>query len=163
MEKISEEFYKGGTAPPRILFLASALELSQLPSAVSPTSPHFALFVACDASTAENSLVSSVADQLMSKGLAYVCVWGPGCERVHDVFDEERVLKNPNETSESVILTTWHSNETLQEALHFFMHSAYPAAAYEQSCRNWIAISVANPEWEQLIRTVLFSHVNECG
>jgi hypothetical protein len=162
MEKNSEEFDKGEAAPPRTLFLTSAHGLDQLPAAVNPTSPHFALFVACDATRAENFLVFSVADQLMSKGLAYLCVWGPGCERVHDLFDEQRFSRNENETIENVIMTTWHSKETLPEALHFFTHWAYPAASFEESCRNWIAASVGNPEWEQLIRTVLLTH-NECG
>jgi hypothetical protein len=42
---------------------------------------------------------------------------GPDCERVHDIIDEVIVNRNPGETDEDVIMTTWHDDEALNEAL----------------------------------------------
>jgi hypothetical protein len=50
-------------------------------------------------------------------------------------------------------MTTWHSNETLEEALWFFINSAFPDQVYERACNDWIVAPAGNREWEQIIRS----------
>ena len=61
--------------------------------------------------------ISDIANWALDQGAVYVCVWGPDCERVHDIIDEVIVNRNPGETDEDVIMTTWHDDEALNEAL----------------------------------------------
>jgi hypothetical protein len=64
---------------------------------------------------------------------------------VHDQFDLER---DPNETEGRVVMTTWHDDEPLSETLSFFANCAFPSDDFEAGCTDWVAISVANQEWE---------------
>jgi hypothetical protein len=84
--------------------------------------------------------------------MAYLCVWGGDCSRVHDQFDLER---DTEEREGRVVVTTWHDDEPIEEALWFFANCAYPDTEFEADCRDWVAISVANRGWEKNIRTEL--------
>ena len=79
-------------------------------------------------------------------------MWGPDCERVHDLFDLER---SPHEPRGRVVMTTWHSKDSLAKALWFFEHCAEPSEGFAEHCRDWVALSVANVAWAQQIRTAL--------
>ena len=72
----------------------------------------------------------------------YLSAWGPECERVHDCFDipylKGNWTGNPEDTCDTTIMTTWHSDEPLSEALWFFANSAFPAQAFEKTCRQWV-------------------------
>lgn len=85
-------------------------------------------------------------------GLAYLCAWGPDCERVHDIFDEEDLARGLERGTHDVIMTTWHNDESLEEALWFFVHSASPADGYVHGCADWVIAPIANPVWEQEVR-----------
>jgi hypothetical protein len=96
-----------------------------------------------------------MAKGLLRHGIAYLCVWGPDCERVHDQFDLERV---PDEPKGRVVMTTWHSKESITDALWFFATCAEPDEGFESECTDWVAISVANEAWAETIRVELFAH-----
>ena len=109
------------------------------------------LFLAVDATSIPNSVLRAVARELLDRGLASLCVWGTDCSRVHDQFDLER---HPD----SEVETTWHSDETLEEALWYFANVAYPDDSFERDCRDWVALAVANDAWEEGIRTELIDN-----
>ena len=75
------------------------------------------LFLAMNARPMSTIEISDIANWALDQGAVYVCVWGPDCERVHDIIDEVIVNRNPGETDEDVIMTTWHDDEALNEAL----------------------------------------------
>jgi hypothetical protein len=52
-------------------------------------------------------------------------------------------------------MTTWHSKESLSEALWFFASCVEPDDAFEAVCTDWIALNVSNDSWGQQIRTAL--------
>jgi len=66
-----------------------------------------------DARAIGNEQIWQAAESLISKGLVYLCAWGPECERGHDCFDDairKRELDgSPEQTSDATIMTTWHS------------------------------------------------------
>ena len=106
------------------------LDLSRLgdwPKQLALPSRYFGLFLACDARAISDEAIVEVAGSLIEQGIVYLCSWGPDCERVHDLFDSVIVERNPNETEKSVILTTWHDGESLDEALWHFLNVAFPA------------------------------------
>jgi len=65
------------------------------------------------------------------------------CERVHDIIDEVVVNRNPGETDEDVIMTTWHEDE----APWFALNSAFLVGAYEETCKTLVAIAVGSQDW----------------
>ena len=71
---------------------------------------------------------------------------------MHDQLDLERM---PEEPRNRVVMTTWHSEEPLSEALWFFANCAEPTEGFAADCMDWVAVSVENEKWLQQIRTDL--------
>ena len=123
-----------------LLFLQASSPMSL--TAFRAPSRHFVSLLVWDSVEESVETVSRVGEQLLESGCAYLCAWGEGCERVHDIFDEVFVGSNPNSAGDSVVMTTWHAQESLAEALWFFLRSAFPDERYEDSCRSSVAIVV---------------------
>lgn len=119
---------------------------------------HFVLFLAWDARQVSDDDILTVARRLVRAGLAYIIAWGPDCERVHDLFDVVDIEENPESNapdSETVIISTWHDSEPLEEALWFAIHSAYPAPPYDTTWRATIVAAVGSAEWATATRRYL--------
>jgi hypothetical protein len=110
------------------------------------SSQHFGVLIAADATGVDVAAISHLAAKLLSLGCVYICTWGPDCSRVHDIFDEESFDIEPG------TMTTWHDNESLDEALWFFAFAAFPDDAYAKTCSSALAISIGNSSWEEQIR-----------
>ncbi len=137
------------------IYLCPTTTIDMLAEQITLTSPNFGLLLAMDARSIDSGRIGKLAEKMADKGLAYLCVWGPDCERVHDIFDEIDVQRDLEPTDDNVIMTTWHSAESLEESLWFFVNCAFPAETYEQSCKEWIVAPIGNDEWEQTIRDAL--------
>jgi hypothetical protein len=138
--------------PRRSLYLCSSDELEQLTDKIQSDSAYFGLLIALDASKVDDDQIRKAASGLLSKGLAYLCAWGPDCERVHDLFDQAAIEINEKLSADDVVMTTWHSGESLEEALWFFAHAAFPTKFFWQKCTDWIVAPIANESWEKQIR-----------
>ena len=128
-----------------------ALELSaptELPSFYLG-SPHFGSLIAWDASQSSVEDVSALIGPLIKAGCVYFCCWGPDCERVHDIIDES------DPYSESVIMTTWHSDKPLKEAIWYFLNVTWPDKEFEETFRAALGIAVGSDEWASELRTAL--------
>lgn len=79
----------------------------------------------------------------------YVCAWGPGCERVHDIVDEER---DGGSEDNRVLMTTWHANESLADALWFVLTCAIPDDCYLAGWGAIVGISIGSPRWAAEMR-----------
>ena len=110
------------------------------------------LLLAVDAASIGDESLRGVARRLIDRGLAFFCVWGEDCSRVHDQFDLERDFDEADGRS---VMTTWHDDEPLSEAAWFFANVAYPDYDFEVDCRDWVAISVASDDWGRELRTAL--------
>lgn len=99
--------------------------------------------------------IRNIANWALDQGVVYVSAWGPDCEGVHDIIDEVLVDRSPDATDEDVIMTTWHEDEALDEALWFAVNSAYPAGAYEGTCETLVAIAVESKDWGSQITKML--------
>jgi hypothetical protein len=138
--------------PNRRYKVGTVASLEGVPAILESCSPHFMLLLAMDASSLKDEEISASARILLSRGLAGFSVWGPDCSRVHDLFDLER---DPGETDETVVVTTWHADEPITEAVCYFDLCAYPAAGFERDCSDWVAIAVGNESWEEEISTAV--------
>ena len=90
--------------------------------------------------------VSHVAERVLASGCIYLCAWGHGCERVHDIFDEILTGEDADPANDSVVMTTWHADESLEDALWFFLRSTAPDERYEESCRSGVVILIGDQD-----------------
>jgi hypothetical protein len=130
----------------RELFSLSLPDFQSLPDSISMPSRHFIAFLAADAADMDAAVVAEFSRRLIQAGCVYFCVWGAGCERVHDIFDEECLFVEP------VIMTTWHTDDSLDEALWFFTTNAHPDDGYWDTTKSSLAISVGRADWDEHIR-----------
>jgi len=116
------------------------------------------LFLAWDAREVEDETILAVARELVRAGLSYIVCWGPGCGRVHDTFDDADILEKLESNSldtDTVIMSTWHEDESLEEALGFALNSAYAAAPYDATTTSTIATVIANENWDRAVEACL--------
>ena len=140
----------------RDLFMLELKDISELPDNLRFPSRYFACLLAWDATGASADEIRSVGQKLIEQGAAYFVLWGADCERVHDLIDEvEAVREQANPDDQSVIMTSWHHNEPLSEAIWFVLHCALPDDPYIEDCKITIAISVGFSEWAAQIRAAL--------
>jgi hypothetical protein len=140
----------------RHLFFAEVGAVADLLSLALPAN-RFALFLAADTSGIPVNEIYDPLEALQRSGLVYLCCWGPDCERVHDLADEAQVqLELAGElSSEGVIMTTWHADESLASALWFFTSSAQPDERYTEGCDSAIAVVVNNASWSESVMRYL--------
>lgn len=139
----------------RQLFHLGVRDIADLPPHLNLPSKHFVLLLVWNAQGVSSQLISDLASRLADEGLAYLCAWGSDCERVHDVFDETFVERDLNAPVETLVMTTWHDNEDLREALWFFLTCTLPDDSLADKCDTGLVISMGNDEWEREIVTAL--------
>ncbi|MGC3989417.1 MAG: hypothetical protein QM796_07015 [Chthoniobacteraceae bacterium] len=125
----------------------AALERMILPSA------HTVLLIVADARGVHTDTIARMAEWLLASGLIYVCVWGPDCERVHDIFDEVHAGDGRTEPS-FTLMSTWHSNEPLEEAIWFFIMSAFPLDT-EIETTSYLAVTIGSADWSAIVSHAL--------
>jgi hypothetical protein len=143
----------------RRMLLIELNELADWPNEISEAKPHFVLFLAMDAEKVTTKEIAEFAERTISQGTVYLCAWGPDCERVHDIFDDVLLLReidgDDSFSRERIIMTTWHHDEPLDEALYFALFNSIPAENYIEACQSVLSISVGRREWANEIRRLL--------
>lgn len=145
---------------------ACLVELSSLrwPLDLSIPLRRFRLLVAADSTNRERHILSDFACRALRRGMVHFSVWGPGCERFHDMVHEaivrdeltERRFTGPN--PRDTAKTTWHAKDTLDETLDHFLGSARPADGLAAESDYWLAVCVDQPAWSAVIRERLRAH-----
>src|ERR1700683_4550325 len=153
MEQLIVRLADGDLLPEKVVYLCTSDKIENMADKITPRSPNFGLFVALNAQHVTDDSILKAAKRLLSKGLACLCAWGPDCKRVHDLFDVAAREINDELSGNNVIMTTWHSDESIVEALGFFIHCEFVTEKFEKTCKDWIIASICNSEWEQLIRS----------
>ncbi len=143
------------TLETKIFYCMPLARVEHWPSRPALPSNHFVLFLACDARGLTDTQIKALARKTLDQGLTGLCAWGPDCERVHDIFDRVMIDEHWDGKGETVIMTTWHDDESLEKALWFFVYCATPAEASKVDCRAWVAASVGNPGWSEKIHGLL--------
>ena len=115
----------------------------------------FVCLLAWDAPGSPDETVLRVAERLLNEGAKYVCTWGRDCERVHDLVDEAAFDPEANYEVDPVIMTTWHHDEPLEEAIYFFLSNAHPDDEYFDECTGALAISLGDAGYAERIRLAL--------
>jgi hypothetical protein len=141
----------------RELFSLQLASSAELPARLELPPGHFACLLAWDASRASTHSVSSLVERLLRSGASYFVCWGPDSERVESIIDE--ITADPGNDfgvpDDSCIMTTSHDTESLEDALAFFLTSAWPEDRYVDSTRAALAISIGSSKWAQEISAAL--------
>ena len=142
----------------RDLYSLQVASVEELPDALPSTLGAFVCLLAWNSLHETVKAVSRVADLLLDSGCVYLCSWGLGCERVHDIMDETVVGPDPDPGDDYCVMTTWHDNETLEEALGFFLAWTVPDEAFRNTCRSAVVLSIAGTDdWHETIDRALKS------
>ena len=139
----------------RSLYLIEADQLGDIPPTLNIASRHFVCVLVMAAEETPTEEISRTVRGLIRSGCAYLCTWGPGCERVHDLADEELVGPEGENPDTINVITTWHDKEPLSEVLWFALNVAWPAEQFEDDCASTLVISVGNPDWAAICREAL--------
>jgi len=132
----------------RRLFSLGLAQPSALPPLDLP-SDRFACLLAWDARAASTDDVTNLVEPMLRAGASYFLCWGPGCERVHDIVDDIA----PD--GPGTVLTTWHAEESLREALWFLLTCTMPDDRFRDSTRATLALSVGSADWDAEIVAAL--------
>ena len=144
-------FQESGSGRP--LLAVSTSSISEL-AAQFPSQPsRFILFIAADTSELPTEVIQEAAARLLAAGAVYVCCWGPDCERLHDHFDEEAIIKYGD--GPGVIMTTWHSHDSLQDAVWFAVNSACADEAFQDGQGRVVFASVGPNTWASEVEKYL--------
>ena len=135
----------------RALYLARLGDAGDWPDRLDEPGAHFVVFLAMDARQVPDAAIARLAGALLAQGAAYVCAWGPDCQRVHDLFDAAVGERFPDEDA-ALVMTTWHADDDLDQALWFAMFSACPDDEFIETCGSLVAIVVGNDEWADQVR-----------
>jgi hypothetical protein len=112
------------------------------------------LFLAVDATGVDDETIATFADQALAQGAAYVCIWGPDCERVHDIFDRT-IGGQGSDEDDDLVTTTWHADDTLDEALWFAVFVACPHDPDIPTCGAVLTVVAGRDDWAEHVRTRL--------
>ncbi len=124
--------------------------LSAISKDSTEISKYFILFIACDFSKYSIDELSDFAEKMLDSGVACVCTFGTDCGKMHDIFDDIIVYREVIEKKEFPhILTTWHENDTLDEALWFGLFSAFVDDDYIKECKSTLIVAVEDEEWNK--------------
>jgi hypothetical protein len=111
-------------------------------------SRHFLLFLAWDATDKTPQELMSFFRPLVERGLVYFCAWGSNCEAVHDAVDRCDIEKGPETRhADYIVMTTWHADESLEEAFWFFKVCALPNEGIIASECDRFAVAIGNSAW----------------
>ncbi len=134
------------------VYSVHADNLEALLAALHPPCPRFVLLVAADTAGVAEEWLQAWAARVLDRGAVCVCCWGPGAERLHFAFDMAAIAREGAEAGgddESVIMTTWHTDEPLLEAAWFAVHPAYPSGIYETGTEAVVVATVQRDDWHR--------------
>jgi hypothetical protein len=136
----------------RELFLLGVPSVSDIPEELNLESKYFGVLLAFDARGVDDALILDLARSLAASGMRFFCSWGSDCERVHDLFDSAVFEYDVDQTDESVIMTTWLDDPSLDEALWESLYVSFPASDYWEECRAQVAITIGNQAWAEQVK-----------
>lgn len=126
------------------------------------TGEFFVCFCAMDARNVRDEGLCDFCSRLLHLGCAYLCSWGPDCERVHDRMDDMVVGAHPPQTYLGCVMTTWHADDSLQSALDFFLNCTEPDKEYApDGCDLAVIVCVGSSEWKGAIEHHVAARVED--
>ena len=131
------------SAPDRELFVAEVTDLGEWPETLDLSASAFVAFTAVDAHGVPWEALVQLGRKLVQQGCVYLCAWGPDCGRVHDAIDIAAIELSP---AVGHVMTTWHDDEPLDDALYFSLFDAW-----DEEGKASAVIALTAPQWREEI------------
>ncbi len=104
---------------------ATVVSAPEIATAI-PLSRGGAKFVLLVASEKRHAVLPALqARRWLNAGAAFVCAWGTSSDAVEEMFDHAAYFPEYGEPLPFTLVTTSHSDESLEEALWFAFYSAF--------------------------------------
>jgi hypothetical protein len=145
--------YLGLDVHGRAIVHVEARSLDALAADLRVASDTFVLGIAADTTVLDGPDLVAAATRLIKRGASYVCCWGPGCERLHDCFDEAELSPETDTVDGHTIMTTWHNAEPLEEMVWFALNSTLPTSFFTAATRTVVLASIAQSEWSDRMKS----------
>jgi len=145
------EYSEVGSHNRQIVSLAIP-EFGALPRDIALPSPHFVCLLCSDARGVSDRTIIDAASVLLEQGLVYLCTWGPGCNRVRNLFESAALVWDSK-----VALLTVHFYEDLDDAMDYVLNVASPSMEYLDTCRTGLIVTVGADDWDRRIEQHLRS------
>ena len=134
----------------RDVFLISLSSWDDWPRQLQLPSRHYCLLIVGDARGVPDDTLSDIAGLALDGGCVYVCAWGPDCGRVETCFDS-KCAETESARDSPVVFTVSHPGETLDDALEYLTGTAFPHAAFADTCRSSLVAVVGNADWARQV------------
>lgn len=131
----------------RQLELIGVPSLAELPDVLIPRNAPFVLFVATGSSAMAEPELVELCERVIGLGAVYASCWGPECKRLEVCFDQAESALHPG--ARSIVLTTCHEHDSLEDAIWFVVHAAYPDDDYEDGWNSVVIATVGNDDWRR--------------
>jgi len=141
--------YQSDGKAPYPIYSAEVGRFQELP-ALSYPSKYFVLFLIADFEIVSCEEITEIAKQLIDRGLAHICLWGPSCEKAHTAFDLANIAWEEANGRKFPVYSDAYHNEPIEDALWSAIYCAsVDDPIWEQA--TTICVTVANQEWKNFI------------
>lgn len=129
----------------------------ELPDDLKLPTPKFLGFSVWDSKGTSNGEVNLISRRLLDAGCVALSVFGEGCKEFHDIFDQEAIADSSenSDDDESVIMTTWHSDDSFDDALWYGLFTAFASANYYDQCGVTLVLSIGAHGYREDLRRAL--------
>lgn len=134
------------------VFRCHVSSFNELKKLEFPTS-HFVLLLAANYFPIDQEEMIEVATNLISKGNAYLCAWGGGCTNGDTNWDIAAVESEAEKKYGFFTMTTWHEDESLEEAVWYSLNAAY-VDEHIWDTTSVILVTIEDEEWKAQIEEI---------
>lgn len=156
---VLEELGVGGYGDGRC-YLLELEKPDDLPAELKISSKYFVCLLTLGSVVVDRDIIRGFAKKIIDLGARSVSVFGGDCERVHDIFDDEFHNLFGIKNDSPVLMTTWHANEPIEEAIWYVLCCSSVDGVFAEECNSILAISVDSSPHAEAVR-VAFSDPSE--
>ncbi len=138
----------------RDLYVLDLGRVDDAPATITLPSRHFVCLLAGGMHRWSEGEIHRLAQRLLDGGAVYLIAWGPAAERTHGLLRDAVLIAERSQAEETVVMTSEYGG-SLDDALVFLLSEATPSAAYLESCRAALVVTVDAPAAASLVARVL--------
>ena len=125
-------------------FIMDAQGPSQVPARIVLPGKRFIALVIWDCEAESTDEIKALGESLVASGLSYACCYGKGAGRMEGAVDTAAVdrLLDRSSREHQHISTTSHEDESLDDALWFFLHSAWSPDSHSDKPESMLVLQI---------------------
>lgn len=108
--------------------------------------PYFLCLIGGDFTKVPPGDLVPLISELLAGGACYFVCWGTGCESAHGLIDDILIGDERFSSEETVIMTTSHTDESIEDALFHLLCAAHPSEAYLDQASAKLALLINQPD-----------------